>query len=105
MKKQHRTNYTRQFKNKLVEDFRKSGIELPEFAAAHGIKLTTFKNWLYRPKPTPSPDDSVRMLRVDDEEPTAIDIFVGDRICVALPAGTEPQYVGSVVRELAQVEC
>ena len=35
MKKQRRTNYSKQFKSELVEEFRKSNVELPEFAAAY----------------------------------------------------------------------
>lgn len=36
-------------RERLVQDFQGSGLTQAGFAAGHGLNLTAFRNWLYRP--------------------------------------------------------
>ena len=45
---ERRRRWSRAEREQLLQDFRASGLTQARFAAEHGIKVTTLRNWIYK---------------------------------------------------------
>ena len=51
--------YDTKTKNRLIQAYLSSGLSKKAFAEKHNIKVTTFKNWIYRKASSPEPSNAL----------------------------------------------
>ena len=96
----------------LLAEFEQSGLQQKEFCAKHDLSLAAFQYWMYRKSKKRSESaakisDSFLPIEVlGSAAPVArpggavVEIALTGGIVVRLPAGTEPHYVGELLRAL-----
>ena len=102
-----RTHFTPEKRAALVREFRASGETQKGFAARHGVKWTTFRNWLYS-RATGS--HSTRPVRLQEisigpllaSNAWAAEITLKDGTVVRLRAGTDPGWAQAIIQPLRQ---
>lgn len=104
-----RTQYPPATRAALVAEFRSSGETQKEFARRHGLKWTTFRNWLYgRTRPsTVAPLPEVRFQEVEigpllPVSPWAAEVSLGNGTVVRLQAGADPAWAQAIIQPLRQ---
>lgn len=109
-----RTRYTRKAREGLLAQFRSSGSRSPTaFAAEHGVKPTTFANWLTqarkreRDRSAPLLAESLRFVAVEaapmatPAPSAAIELHVRE-ISLRVPTTIGPAFVAELVALLAE---
>jgi len=95
----------------LLAEFEQSGLQQKEFCAKHDLSLSAFQYWMYRkakrhsesaPKISESfvPFEVVGSAAPMARPGAAIEIALAGGVLVRLAAGTEPRYVGELLRAL-----
>lgn len=95
----------------LLAEFEQSGLQQKEFCAKHDLSLSAFQYWMYR-KSKKHSESAAKLSEsflpfevVGSAAPTArpgaaIEIALAGGVLVRLPVGTEPRYVGELLRAL-----
>jgi hypothetical protein len=92
----------------LVREFRSSTETQQGFARRHGIKWTTFRNWLYGPKakerqvPGPLGFQEIRIAPLNGPSPWGAEISLEGGTVVRLQAGADPQWAQAIIQPLRQ---
>jgi hypothetical protein len=55
----------------LIDEWRRSGLSLPEFCRRHGLRRGTMQNWVYKPAFRRVAEDARRASRVRSDAPAA----------------------------------
>jgi hypothetical protein len=95
----------------LVAEFEQSGLQQKEFCAKHDLSVSAFQYWYYRKAKKYSesaakisesflPFEVVGSAAPVARPGAAIEIALGGGVLVRLPVGTEPRYVGELLRAL-----
>jgi len=95
----------------LLAEYEQSGLQQKEFCAKHDLSLSAFQYWMYRkakrhsesaPKISESfvPFEVVGSAAPMARPGAAIEIALAGGVLVRLAAGTEPRYVGELLRAL-----
>ena len=95
----------------LLAEFEQSGLQQKEFCAKYDLSLAAFQYWHYRKAKKHSesaaklsesfvPIDVVGSAAPVARPGGAVEISLGADIVVRLPAGTEPRYLGELLRAL-----
>ena len=95
----------------LLAEFEQSGLQQKEFCAKHDLSIAAFQYWMYRKSKKHSEsaakisDSFVPIEVVGSAAPVArpgaaIEIALTGGIVVRLPIGTEPRYLGELLRAL-----
>lgn len=97
---------TREQWRALVEEFEGSGLTQAEFARSCGLKLGTFRSWLYRfRRRAGSPEARLAEVMVADHDTDAGSYRLelpGD-VVVVLGSAPEPRWLAALVAELVSV--
>lgn len=95
----------------LLAEFEQSGLQQKEFCAKHDLSIAAFQYWMYRKAKKHSesaakisesflPFEVVGSAAPGARPGAAIEIALAGGVLVRLPAGTEPRYVGELLRAL-----
>jgi transposase-like protein len=103
-----RTAYSAERRAALVGEFRSSGETQKRFAGRHGIKWTTFRNWLYARSPAKPRGTSavafqeVRLAPLSSASLWAAEISLAGGTVVRLQAAADPHWVQAIIQPLRQ---
>ena len=95
----------------LLAEFEQSGLQQKEFCAKHDLSIAAFQYWMYRKAKKHSEsaakisESFVPFEVVGSAAPVArlgaaIEIALAGGVLIRLPVGTEPRYVGELLRAL-----
>ena len=95
----------------LLAEFEQSGLQQKEFCARHDLSIAAFQYWYYRKAKKHSesaakisesflPFEVVGSTAPVARSGAAIEIALAGGVLVRLPVGTEPRYVGELLRAL-----
>jgi len=92
----------------LIRDYQRSGQTQTGFSASRGINVWTLRDRLYRRRGKASRGaarEEMKLVRVEMPRPTrAVEIAVAD-VVLRVVAGTDAEYVASLVRALRRAAC
>lgn len=97
--KQKRTRYGVEERRLLLEKYGASGQTVPDFAQAHGIKVTTLRQWLWKHKPTPPPGFQELLLPVSAPAAT-VEITLGRELTIKLRGEVSARYLAQILHRL-----
>ncbi|WP_404365607.1 IS66 family insertion sequence element accessory protein TnpA [Corallococcus coralloides] len=92
----------------VAEAFEASGQTQREFAAAHGMRLSTLQSWVYRRRrAAPSRADAVRLLPVQvatapEAAESVLEVVAASGARVRFAVGTDVAYVARLVAALGR---
>lgn len=101
-----RTAYSAERRASLVREYRSSGQTQKQFAGRHGIKWTTFRNWLYprsaaKPRRTAAVAfQEVRIAPLSSASLWAAEISLAGGTVVRLQAAADPHWVKAIIQPL-----
>jgi hypothetical protein len=103
-----RARYSGEERAALVREFRSSGKTQKDFAVRHGVKWTTFRNWLYggrtaAPKrQRPISFQEIRITPAASPNGWAAEISLDSGAVVRLAAGADPRWAQAIIQPLRQ---
>ena len=102
-----RRRFSAQERRQLVVRWRKSNLTQAEFARQCGLKLTTLRQWLYRPHPRKVAERRVRFQELTQAAApwalgSAVEIAVGAEITLRLNGALRPEFIAPLVHHLRQ---
>lgn len=103
-----RTSYSPERRATLVEEFRTSEQTQKAFALRHGIKLTTFRNWLYRPAKAAKARPLAKFQEIHlppaggSAASWGAEIGLANGTVVRLQTGADPQWAQAIIQPLLQ---
>lgn len=93
----------------MVKEFRSGNETQRAFARRHGVKWTTFRNWLYGPRRRRTPGavaaadfQEIRIAGVKSTADWGAEIALAGGTVVRLQAGADPQWVRAILQPLRQ---
>lgn len=101
-----RVSYTPEQRAALVREFRSSGETQEAFARRHGVKWTTFRNWLHGRRaaaaqtPPRNGFQEIRIVPPVSGSPWAAEINLEGGTVVRLQAGVDPQWAQAIIQPL-----
>jgi len=97
-----RRRWSRTEREQLLQDFRASGLTQVRFAAEHGVKVTTLRNWIYKPASADDQAGGFAPVRIVGARP----VDLRSAVTVRWPQGVEVELAvdldGSGVVRLVQ---
>lgn len=105
-----RSRWTQREREQLVAKYHASGLTQREFARQHGVKLGTFQQWVYRPRP-PQAVARRKQPAFQEVSLTAVPFLNGWAAELQLPRGValrlnshaSAEWVGALVQKLGQI--
>jgi transposase-like protein len=92
----------------IISDYRSSGLTQKAFALRHGIKFTTFRNWLYGRRSVaaaatkPVALQEIELGRLLAPDPWAAEIALSGGAIVRLNGGADPEWASAIIQTLRQ---
>jgi transposase-like protein len=104
-----RPHSTQQEREELVAKYQSSGLRQREFAQQHGVKLSTFQQWIYRPRlpqriaRTKKPAfQEVSITEVPFLNSWAAELQLPRGVTLRLNSQASAEWIGALVQKLGQ---
>ena len=105
-----RPHFTHQEREKLIAEYHASGLAQREFAQRQGIKVGTFRQWIYRPRsPLPmAPRKKAEFQEVSISEVAFLNSWAAELqlprgVTLRLNSQASAQWIGALIQKLSQI--